>query len=362
MHGWARKVVEEFIQIFPEVEEIITLISDSKTLTVDWKIYAVHSVVPGWARQIFSFFAKRRVPFFSWLFDYRNLMPIYPLLVILMRKRVLKLWVDKVLISSFAIAKNMVKPGKQEPFESLLYLHSPMQYIHSHYDEYSQKLRWFTWRLFGKIHQRLLKRDLQPRKYDTVYTNSHYTAGLAKDLYQLESKIAYPAICKSFFDVKVSSRPATYRVATGRLVRLVKEFDRIVELFNTLEIPLLILWSWPDEAYLKSIAGSTITFLWWVGNDTERAEILRHAAWCINLTKESFWIATAEALLCGVPILWYNQGGTTELVDDQSGVLIAEKWLEKLLEWFHTFEEKDFVRQNIQDKAKEIFSDHITLL
>jgi glycosyltransferase involved in cell wall biosynthesis len=237
-----------------------------------------------------------------------------------------------------------------------------MQYIHSHYDEYTHKLRWFTWWLFTKVRHYLLKRDLKARYYDTVYANSQYTADLARELYDLESTVIYPAINDIFFDITISSRPAKYWVATGRLVRLVKEFDRIIELFNQKKLPLLVLWSWPDESYLKSIAGPTITFLWWVSDDNERAEILRHAAWFINITKESFWIATAEALLCGVPVLWYNEGATVELVDDQTWVLVAEKWLEKLLEWSHTFEEKKFIRQNIQDKAKEIFSDRITLL
>jgi glycosyltransferase involved in cell wall biosynthesis len=34
---------------------------------------------------------------------------------------------------------------------------------------------------------------------------------------------------------------------------------------------------------------------------------LKHAAGFINITKESFGIATAEALLCGVPVLGFDQ-------------------------------------------------------
>jgi glycosyltransferase involved in cell wall biosynthesis len=236
-----------------------------------------------------------------------------------------------------------------------------MQYIHSHYDEYTHKLRWFTWWLFTKVRHYLLKRDLKARYYDTVYANSQYTADLARELYDLESTVIYPAINDIFFDITISSRPAKYWVATGRLVRLVKEFDRIIELFNQKKLPLLVLWSWPDESYLKSIAGSTITFLWWVSDDNERAEILRHAAWFINITKESFWIATAEALLCGVPVLWYDQGGTSELVDKLSWILVGDKSLVSLLDGMDRFEQQDFDRTAIQSAARDFFSTEIRL-
>jgi hypothetical protein len=43
---------------------------------------------------------------------------------------------EKIIISSFAIAKNISVPN----IKKKLYLHSPMQYIWSHYDEYTHKL------------------------------------------------------------------------------------------------------------------------------------------------------------------------------------------------------------------------------
>jgi glycosyltransferase involved in cell wall biosynthesis len=51
----------------------------------------------------------------------------------------------------------------------------------------------------------------------------------------------------------------------------------------------------------------------------------------INLTKESFGIGTAEALLLGVPVLGYNDGATPELVDKISGVLVDSKDQQSLL-------------------------------
>jgi hypothetical protein len=60
-------------------------------------------------------------------------------------KKIISYTPPKVVISSFAVAKNLDFCGSNytgtfNPITSL-YLHSPMQYIRSHYDEYVQKIK-----------------------------------------------------------------------------------------------------------------------------------------------------------------------------------------------------------------------------
>ena len=71
----------------------------------------------------------------SSIFDYRNLIVFYPLFMKILSRKIKKRKPDEVQISSFAIAKNI------DPIEvpTSLYLHSPMQYIRSHYEEYLGK-------------------------------------------------------------------------------------------------------------------------------------------------------------------------------------------------------------------------------
>jgi len=45
-----------------------------------------------------------------------------------------------------------------------------------------------------------------------------------------------------------------YYLYIGRLVRFVREVDRIIELANSMQIPLLVAGSGPDEQYLKEMA------------------------------------------------------------------------------------------------------------
>lgn len=71
----------------------------------------------------------------SSIFDYRNLIVFYPLFMKILSRKIKKRKPDEVQISSFAIAKNIEQIG----VPTSLYLHSPMQYIRSHYEEYLGK-------------------------------------------------------------------------------------------------------------------------------------------------------------------------------------------------------------------------------
>ena len=131
-------------------------------------------------------------------------------------------------ISSFAIAKNISVPAYST---SLLYLHSPNQYIHTHYDEYLDKLYGLKKLLFRWVTQPLQQWDTQPRSYDSTIANSHYTADCARHFYHLSTKVLYPRLSETFFRAPIVTQPDNYFVYMGRLVRLVKEVDRILTLF-----------------------------------------------------------------------------------------------------------------------------------
>lgn len=119
-----------------------------------------------------------------------------------------------------------------------------------------------------------------------------------------------------------------------------------------MKLPLLMIGSGPDEWYLKSIAGDTVIFLWWMHHE-ETIEIFKQAKGLINLTKESFGMGTVEALLLGVPVIGFNEGGTKELVDEESGILIEKKDKKNLKAALETFEKKAFDRKLISERIRE---------
>lgn len=159
-----------------------------------------------------------------------------------------------------------------------LYLHSPMQYIRSHYDEYKAKLTGVKGKLFRRIAGKLRKRDLKYTKFDTIYANSEYTAELAKKLYHMNHiSISYPHINPLFATTDIVEDPLPYFLYVGRLVSFVREADVIIKLFNELGLPLIMMGSGPDEAYLKSIAKSNIIFIGWITDFSERVNIMKQA-------------------------------------------------------------------------------------
>lgn len=339
--------------------KIFTIYSAFKTLDVWWTHYEIITALPTRLNSVFNYFGEQHIKGLSSLFDYRNLMPIYPLLMNILSSKIQHQKPNHILISSFAVAKNINQAKKTSKTQNpkckiSLYLHSPMQYIRSHHQEYTGKLTGFKGRLFRNITNHLRKRDVKFTHYDTIRANSQYTADEAKKRYGITAEVKYPKINPVFLEDHKIEEPDDYFVCVGRLVRFVREVDVIIHLFNKTKERLLLIGSGPDELYLKSIAGDTIIFLGQLPAE-ETVKILKKSRWLINLTKESFGLGTAEALCLWVPIFGYNQWATPELVDEDSGVLVDNKTLPHLLEKFDEFTNISRNRKRISEKAKQKF-------
>lgn len=178
---------------------------------------------------------------------------------------------------------------------------------------------------------------------------------MCKQLYKQESTVSYPPVNRQYRNKKIQEgEHKEYFVYDGRLVSFVKEVDRIIHACNTTKTPLIIIGSWPDEMYLKSLAGDSIIFVPWIDDHSQRIQIIQGAKALINITKESFGISTAEAMLLGVPILWYNQWATPELVDKHSGVLINDKEQDTIINALESIQDKLFDRTSIKKHIQKI--------
>jgi len=229
----------------------------------------------------------------------------YPSLMKILSKKIKTYRPDHVTISSFAIAKNITPLSG---IKTTLYLHSPMQYIWTHYDEYKEKLTGIKGKIFNRITPKLRKRDLKFTKFDKIYTNSKYTADTAEKIYDMKNiQIKYPIVSEKCFIPAVQETPLDYYLYVGRLVTFVREADKIIRLCNDMKVPLIMMGSGPDEKYLKSIAGPSIIFIGWIKDVDEKIKIISQAKGLINLTKESYGIGTVEAMLLGVPVFGYGQ-------------------------------------------------------
>lgn len=355
VHRWgAEAVLTEYIRKHAAYDsKIFVLYSNQKSVTIDDTTYPIITALPIWMNRIFydSRWSRR----FPSIFDYRNLMPLYPLLCRLLRRKILSILdatgSHHLYISSFATAKNVIKSNAlSSNIKTTLYLHSPMQYIWSNYDEYVEKLQWRKGYIFRGVVWYLRTWDKKSRHYDVVISNSHYTAWLAKQLYWISSSVQYPTIAKQFYTTTIAKEHhiREYYIFVGRVVKFVRELDRIIALANTLKFPLLIVGDGPDKTYLESIAGDTVHFIGRIDDVTTKIDLIKHAKGYINLSKESCGTGTMEALLCWVPVFGYNQWGTAELVDTESGILVENKNHTTLIAAWSDFISKDRDRNTIK--------------
>lgn len=366
--GWAELVLKDLITEYSNKQEaelcVFTLYSTHRFLEVWEKKIPIMTALPKRMNEIFGYFASHKVVFFSTLFDYRNLMFWFPLLCHLLRKKIEKRHPDFVVISSFAAVKNIVEPTKHittkiskeinHDRETTLYLHSPMQYIRENYEDNIKKLHVPIKQLYQFASKYLRPRDSLERHYDAVLCNSNYTAELAKKIYNISGQVQYPKIENTFMETQVAIEPKNYFVFVGRVQRYVREIDKVIELCNALELPLIILWDWPDMEFAKSIAWKTIIFVGHIADTTEKIKIIKHARGLINLAKESFGIATMEALSLGVPVFGYDAWGTHELVKESSWILCKNKDIDELITKMKEFLQKDFDRKEISKKTREL--------
>lgn len=355
--GWAEQLFWDLIQQDWHDGAIFTLFSDRHEIRIGTKDLRVYVALPRRLNNWFVFCSRRKPPLLHKIFDYRNLIVFYPLLCRLLRRKIQQQGCERLYISSFAAAKNVVSSHWTQQY-TILYLHSPMQYIWENYTEYLGKMARRQLLIFKPLSKLLRKRDKKLRHYDQVYCNSEYTAQCAQTYYQLSWQVQYPKLHQVFTDIQASHKVHDYYLYVGRLVKFIRETDLIIKLFNTLELPLLVMWSWPDEADLQALAGPHIVFLGQVTDPLQKAEIIRNAKWVINLAKESCGIATMEALACGTPVFAYGKWGSAELVQPQQGFLTDSKDIEKLIQNFPKFSQQDYDRKRIQQLFWQQYTKH----
>ncbi len=245
-----------------------------------------------------------------------------------------------------------------------------MQYIWEMEKEYLNKLKWIKKILFKISNIYLKKWDIEKAKQyknSKIIYNSHYTQKTCKKLYWWSNwQIIYPKIETIFLKIHPQENILNYYIFVWRVVKFAKELDKIIQLFSTTWDNLLIIWNWPDKNELIKKSNKNIIFIDFIKNKQKLANIIKKSKWLINITKESFWLATAEALSMWVPVFWYWKWWTLELMwlkneineitKTDFGVLVPNKDINTLKNWFFLFKKTHFDRKKIKDNFLKIYN------
>lgn len=191
------------------------------------------------------------------------------------------------------------------------------------------------------------------RRPDRMITLSRFIAEKIRLAYGREAGVVHPPVdhTRFFFDPSISK--GDYFIATGRLMHY-KRFDLVIDAFNILGLPLIIVGTGPEEARLKArVTSPAISFAGYVADDALR-RLYAGARAFIFPHIEDFGLVGVEAIACGTPLIAFRAGGAMEIAEDgRTGVFFDTQSPQALHDAVRSFiaREADFDPRAVASRA-----------
>ncbi|HHP7231378.1 MAG TPA: glycosyltransferase [Xenococcaceae cyanobacterium] len=252
-----------------------------------------------------------------------------------------------ILSSSHAVAKGVLTSPDQL---HICYCHTPMRYAWDLTFDYLQGDRrgsGITGIATRYILHRLRQWDvISANRVDYFIANSDHTARRIWRCYRRKAKVIYPPVAvERFHKFALRRSPkAEFYLTVCRLVSY-KKVALIVEAFNQLQKPLVIIGSGSDLTTIRRLAQSNVQVMG-LQPDNVVEEYMTKAKAFVYAACEDFGIALVEAQACGTPIIAYGRGGALETVQDirqnpqtGTGLLFAQQTVTAIVQAVETFEQ-----------------------
>lgn len=261
---------------------------------------------------------------------------------------------DVVLSSCSSCSKGIItNPGTMH----VCYCHTPIRYVWEFYYDYIENMDSIGAK--GKIKKDLVKYFMNymrtwdfvaSNRVDYFIANSQYVASRIWKHYRRESTVIYPpADIDKFKPIDVDEE---YFLCVSRLVPY-KRIDLVVEVFNELGLPLVVIGGGSELEKIKAMAKSNVKVM---GRQPDEV-IKEHYAKCrafIFPGEEDFGITPVEAQASGRPVIAYGKGGALEtVIDEKTGVFFKEQTVESLKEAVLRFQKMSFDKNVIRAHAEE---------
>lgn len=266
---------------------------------------------------------------------------------------------EVILSSSHAVAKGVLTSPQQM---HICYCHTPMRYAWDLTFDYlnSSALGRGLPGIFTRylLHQLRQWDVISANRVDYFIANSHHTAKRIWRCYRREAQVIYPPVNLARFPF-VAEKEDFY-LTVCRLVSY-KQVGLIVEAFNQLGKPLVIIGGGPELEQIQQKAKSNIKVL---GSqpDSVVTEYMSKAKAFVYAACEDFGIALVEAQACGTPVIAYGAGGALETVIDLrenpekgTGLFFTPQTPQALVEAVETFsqQEKNLNAENCPLQAEK---------
>ncbi|EPY07916.1 glycosyl transferase group 1 [Paenibacillus alvei TS-15] len=339
-HGGAERVLEAFMELYPDAP-VYTLISDLSKMPESFRKARIHN----------SFIQK--LPFSKT--QYKKMLSLFPLAVEQFDLRAY----DVILSTSSAFAKGVITNPNQV---HICYCHTPMRYVWDLYHQYMEELRnpLFKWYLPKVLHKIRQWDYVSAQRVDHYIANSYNVANRIKKYYGKESEVIHPPVSSEQF--YLSDFTEDYYLIVSRLIPY-KRIDLVIEAFNKLGWPLVIIGDGYDRKRLESLSESNVTFMGYQP-DQVIAEYYSKCKAFILGGEEDFGITPLEAQASGRPVLAYGKGGALEtVISGETGYFFTEQSVDSIINALEEMSLVSFdptvIRQHAESFSKDKFIDRI---
>ncbi|MBD2494510.1 glycosyltransferase [Nostoc sp. FACHB-280] len=273
---------------------------------------------------------------------------------------------DVILSSSHAVAKGVLTTPDQL---HICYCHSPMRYAWDLTFDYLRQSKlgsglpgWLTKYLLHQLRQWDV---LSANRVDYFIANSQHTARRIWRCYRREAKVIYPPVNVEAFPLFLQKE--NFYLTVSRLVSY-KQVSLIVQAFNKLQLPLVIIGTGSEMEKIRQIAKPNIKILGWQPDDVVKKYMAQARAF-VYAACEDFGIALVEAQACGTPVIAYGAGGALETVQDVrshkeqgTGIFFPEQTVAALTAAVEQFEvyrnviNPEYLRSHSKQFSPQIFA------
>jgi len=333
--GGAERVLKVLSGMFPEAP-IYTLLYNQENMG---EMFAGKDIRPSYLQRFPKFLKKH----------YQWLAPFFPVVPETFDLREY----DLVISSSGAWMKGIVTKMSTT---HIAYLHSPMRFVWDYNERYFQEKGKSPsiFKRFFLSYLRIWDR-LAGDRPDFLIANSIYTQKRIEKYYRRQSTVIYPPVSSNQENLdmdsslrecnhsKQSRALRSYLFATppradrddGRDVEAeklmpkklesyflvvsrlspYKKVDVVVEAFNKLGLPLVVIGQGQQEKHLRKIAKDNVRILGWQTDEVTR-QYYEKARGFIFPAEDDFGLTAVEAMNFGVPVIAYRKGGAKETVQE----------------------------------------------
>jgi len=209
------------------------------------------------------------------------------------------------------------------------YCHSPMRYLWDHYPDYLRSASLVTRLAMPMLAHGLREWDYaSSARVDRFMANSSFIQQRIEKAYRRPSAVVHPPVDLSLFN-RSDEVDARY-LWVGQMTSY-KRPDLVLEAFNALGLPLLMVGDGEMLREMKRRAGPNVTIVSRLNFDQLRKAYARCRA-LVFTAEEDFGMVPVEAMASGRPVLAYGHGGALDtVVPGLTGLFFDEQTKESLI-------------------------------